>query len=178
MGRGNLTTGEATQRGHRVHARAQNFPATVAAPNPTPPPVTPVLKMNKDDDDAPHKLFNTIRHLTGRVLSPDEWVQWCQGLDKWTAGLSQWALDREKSTSPQQAWSRRQTQKSQRNREVQRSKAAVVSEKEKQRRRGHNMGETGPSPKWPTSNVCITGLPVSAWRALDTLPSLRGARSR
>ncbi|KAL5509829.1 hypothetical protein EMCRGX_G005265 [Ephydatia muelleri] len=112
MGRGNLTTGEATQR-----------------------------------------------HLTGRVLSPDEWVQWCQGLDKWTAGLSQWALDRENSTSPQQAWSRRQTQKSQRNREVQRSKAAVVSEKEKQRRRGHNMGETGPSPKWPTSNVCITGLP-------------------
>ena len=46
-----------------------------------------------------------------------------------------------------------------------------MSEKEKQRRRGHNMGETGPSPKWPTSNVCITGLPVSAWRALDTLPS-------
>ena len=40
-------------------------------------------------------------------------MQWCQGLDKWTAGLSQWAFDREKSTSPQQAWSRRQAQRSQ-----------------------------------------------------------------
>ena len=106
--RGNLITGEDIRIGPMVHARAQNTLTPVAAltPNcPPPPPVTTAVKMNNDDDQAPHKLFNTIRHLTGRVLSPVEWGQWCQGLDKWTAGLSQWAFDREKSTSPQQAWS-------------------------------------------------------------------------
>ena len=114
--RGNLIAGETTQWGHREHARAQNPLTTVATPNPTPHPTSSIRMMNKDDDQAPHKLFNTIRHLTGRVLSPDEWGKWCQVLDKWTAGLAQWALDREKSTPPQQAWSRRQLQKRQRDR--------------------------------------------------------------
>ena len=160
-----------------VHARAQNFPATVAAPNPTPPPVTPVLKMNKDGDHAPHKLFNTIRHLTGRVLSPEEWVQWCQGLDKWTAGLSQWALDREKSTSPQQAWSRRQTQKSQRNRGPVEQGSSRVREGEAEEE-GAQHGRNRSITKMANLQRLHNRAPRKCMESIRHSPQPRGARYR
>ncbi|KAL5509851.1 hypothetical protein EMCRGX_G005290 [Ephydatia muelleri] len=79
----------------------------------TPIPVaraTPVC-MNKADNQAPHKLFETIKPLSERILSQSEWAQWCQKIDAWTAGLSKWSYEREKPDTTQQAWSGRQGRK-------------------------------------------------------------------
>ena len=83
--------------------------AVTAAPTPTPGD-TPLL-MCKEDDRAPQKLFETLKPLTDRVLSPAEWARWCRELQKWTTGLSNWAYARAKSDSPQQGWARRQAQR-------------------------------------------------------------------
>ena len=95
--------------------REQGGTTPPIAPTRNPPYVTTTLLMDKKDDRAPHKLFEAIKPLTGRVLSPAEWTQWCQRLDRWTAGLSRWSSEREKTYSPQQAWARRQSQKRRKN---------------------------------------------------------------
>ena len=66
--------------------REQGDATLPIAPTPNPPGVTTPLLMDKMDDRAPHKLFDTIKPLTaGRTLSPAEWKRWCQSLDRWTA---------------------------------------------------------------------------------------------
>ncbi|KAL5509857.1 hypothetical protein EMCRGX_G005296 [Ephydatia muelleri] len=67
----------------------------------------PHIRMDIQDDRAPHKLFDSVKPLSGRVLSPEEWTRWCHMLDSWTAGLSRWVFEREKKDSPQQAWVKR-----------------------------------------------------------------------
>ena len=80
------------------------------APMPNPSTVdSPLLMDVNDSDRAPYKLFTTLKPLTGKSLSLPAWTQWCKGLERWMAGLSQWVF--EKPDSPQQAWSRRQGQK-------------------------------------------------------------------
>lgn len=101
-----------TSSAHTLPARGMTTPiprAVTAAPTPTPED-TPLL-MCKEDDRAPQKLFETLKPLTDRVLSPAEWARWCRELQKWTTGLSNWAYARAKSDSPQQGWARRQAQR-------------------------------------------------------------------
>ncbi|KAL5509914.1 hypothetical protein EMCRGX_G005361 [Ephydatia muelleri] len=72
---------------------------------------TPPLRMDKDDNHAPHKEFELIKPLTNRSLSTPEWSKWCLELEKWTIGLSQWAFERAKANSPQAAWYNRQSRR-------------------------------------------------------------------
>ncbi|KAL5509989.1 hypothetical protein EMCRGX_G005452 [Ephydatia muelleri] len=72
---------------------------------------TPPLRMDKDDNQAPHKEFELIKPLTNRSLSTPEWSKWCLELEKWTIGLSQWAFERAKANSPQAAWYNRQSRR-------------------------------------------------------------------
>ena len=110
-GTGNPSAEEGDRDRPRVPIRRQPTNTQPPTLTPAPPPVTTPLLMNKQDDRAPYKLFSTLKPLTGRTLSRPEWAQWCHGLERWTAGVSQWAYERSKENTPQRAWARRQGQK-------------------------------------------------------------------
>ena len=71
--------------------------------------------MNPQDDHAPSRLFDAIRHLSNRRLNAVEWGEWCHKLTAWTNDFSSWVYARQKAPttepSPQTAWMRRQQQR-------------------------------------------------------------------
>eukprot|EP00731_Ephydatia_muelleri_P013824 Em0007g1134a len=115
-----------------------NRPATSTS---NPPPEIAPLPMCKEDDRAPQKLFNTLRPLTGRVLSPVEWTRWCHGLERWTAGLSEWAYRRAEVTTPQKAWKRRQMDKRSGQQQGQRGEPRQVAGLEGRSQGPHQTGQ-------------------------------------
>ena len=66
----------------------------------------PNTKMNPQDDNAPAKLFWSMR------LKAQEWSEWCRKLASWSNGFSSWVYARQKASSPNslpnRAWESRQ----------------------------------------------------------------------
>ena len=122
--------------------RAQGTTSLPVTLPPNPSPVSLPLLMCKEDDRAPQKLFNTLRPLTGRVLSPTEWTRWCHGLERWTAGLSEWAYRRDEVNTPQKAWKRRQRNKRGGGRQGQGRETSQGTESEERPRGPTQAGQT------------------------------------